>query len=112
MPFAAVPAQPLPLTVEQTEVMAQKQIKKHHIAIVLLHWFNALVWLAELSTGAALIVAPSLRVAPQWYLVLMEGIFGSRANMLRFHIACGITWTVVFVVYALFGGAITCTRRY
>src|SRR3954468_1790795 len=30
-----------------------------------------------------------------WYLQMMEGIFGSRANMLRFHIAVGLTWIAV-----------------
>ena len=49
---------PLPLTVERAEAMAQRQIKKHHVAIVLLHWFNAISWLLELSTGAGLIVSP------------------------------------------------------
>jgi formate dehydrogenase subunit gamma len=38
-----------------------------------------------------------------WYLQMMEGIFGSRANMLRFHIAVGLTWIAVFLVYAIFG---------
>jgi len=83
--------------------MAQRHIKKHHVAIVLLHWFNAISWLLELSTGAGLIVSPYYRFAPMWYLQMMEGVFGSRANMLRFHIAVGLTWTAVFLVYAIFG---------
>lgn len=94
---------PTPLTGEQAEAMAQRRIKKHHVAIVLLHWFNALSWLAELSTGAGLIVSPNYRFAPVWYLQMMEGLFGTRANMLRFHIAVGLTWIVAFAVYALFG---------
>ena len=32
---------PVPLSPEQAEAMAQRQIKKHHVAIMLLHWFNA-----------------------------------------------------------------------
>lgn len=103
MPFETIPDLPVPLTVEQAEAMAQQQVKKHHVAVVLLHWFNAIVWLCELTTGAALLVAPAYRVAPQWYLTMMEELFGSRANLLRFHIAIGITWTVVFLVYAIFG---------
>ena len=39
---------PVPLTAEQAEAMLQRQIKKHHVAIILLHWFNAFVWLFEL----------------------------------------------------------------
>jgi len=103
MSASAFPTVPTPLTGEQAEAMAQRQIKKHHVAIVLLHWFNAISWLLELSTGAGLIVSPYYRFAPMWYLQMMEGIFGARANMLRFHIAIGLTWTAVFLVYAIFG---------
>lgn len=103
MPFETIPNIPIALTAEQAEIMAQSQVKKHHVAIVLLHWFNAIVWLLELATGAALIVAPEYRFMPLWYLHLMEEIFGSRANLLRGHIAIGLTWIIVFLVYAIFG---------
>ena len=103
MSASAIPTTPGPLTGAQAEAMAQRQIKKHHVAIVLLHWFNAISWLLELVTGTALIVSPYYRFAPAWYLQMMEGIFSSRANMLRFHIAVGLTWITVFLVYAIFG---------
>ena len=103
MPFETIPDLPVPLTAEQAEVMAQNRIKKHHVAIVLLHWFNATVWLFELATGSALIVAPDYRFMPQWYLTLMEEAFGTRANLLRTHIALGMSWIVVFLAYAIFG---------
>jgi formate dehydrogenase gamma subunit len=98
-----IPMTPLPLAAEQAQTMAQKQIKKHHVAIMLLHWFNAVVWLAELATGTALVVSSHYRVMPYWYIRIVEGIFGSKANMLRFHIAVGVTWIVIFTVYAIFG---------
>jgi formate dehydrogenase subunit gamma len=103
MGASAIQTVPSPLTAEQAAAMAQRQIKKHHVAIVLLHWFNATTWLLELATGAALIVSPRYRFAPIWYLQMTEGIFGSRANILRFHIAVGLTWITVFLVYAVFG---------
>jgi formate dehydrogenase gamma subunit len=99
----SIPNHPVPLTFEQAEAMAQRQIKKHHVAIMLLHWFNAMVWLMELATGAALISSPHFRVAPYWYIAIVRGFFGSRAHMLWFHIAVGITWIVVFAVYGTFG---------
>jgi formate dehydrogenase gamma subunit len=82
---------------------SERMIKKHHVAIMLLHWFNAFVWLAELTTGAALIQSDRFRFAPQWYVELVTGVFGTRANMLRFHIAVGLTWIVVLAVYGIFG---------
>lgn len=103
MPFETIPNIPVPLTAEQAEIMAQNRIKKHHVAIVLLHWFNAIVWAFELATGSALIVGPEYRFMPQWYLTFMEEVFGTRANLLRAHIAIGMTWMIVFLVYAIFG---------
>jgi len=103
MPFETVPLEPVALTGAQAEQMSQRQFKKHHVAIILLHWFNAFVWLLELTTGVALISSPYFRVAPAWYLEILSSMFGSRANLLRFHIALGVTWTVVFLVYGVFG---------
>ena len=94
---------PAPITVEQAEAMSQRRIKKHHVAIMLLHWFNAIVWLCELTTGAALIASPYFRLMPYWYIDMMENLFGSRATMLQFHIVVGITWVSVFLVYGIFG---------
>ncbi|MGA9060003.1 MAG: cytochrome b/b6 domain-containing protein, partial [Terriglobia bacterium] len=107
----SIPINPVPLTFEQAEAMAQRQIKKHHVAIMLLHWFNAIVWLLELTTGAALISSPHFRIAPLWYIAIVQGFFGSRAHMLWFHIAVGITWIVVFAVYGTFGFRTYLTRE-
>ena len=103
MDLQTIPATPEPLTFAEAEAMAQRQIKKHHVAIILLHWFNATVWLTELATGAALISSPHFRIAPLWYIAIVQGFFGSRAHMLWFHIAVGITWISVFAVYGTFG---------
>lgn len=94
---------PQHLGVAEIDALSQRQIKKHHVAIMLLHWFNAIVWLLELGTGLALISSPYFRLAPQWYISIIQGFFHSRGNMLHFHIAVGITWTVVFLVYGIFG---------
>jgi formate dehydrogenase subunit gamma len=99
----AIPSTPLPLTAEQADGMMQLRLKKHHVAIILLHWFNASTWFFELTTGLALIVSRYFRVAPAWYLALVEGVFGTRANMLRFHVALGLLWIFVFLVYGIFG---------
>jgi formate dehydrogenase gamma subunit len=99
----AIPASPVPLSADQAEAMLQRRLKKHDVAIVLLHWFNAATWILEVATGAAIIVSPYFRIAPQWYTSLVEGIFGGRANLLTFHVALGLTWISVFLVYGIFG---------
>jgi formate dehydrogenase subunit gamma len=99
----AIPTQPVPLTADEAEAMLQRQVKKHHVAIILLHWFNAYVWLFELVTGLAIISSPLFRVVPGWYITIVEGFFGSRANMLTAHIVVGLAWIFVFLVYGIFG---------
>jgi formate dehydrogenase subunit gamma len=96
-------AMAVPLSFAQTEAMRQRQVKKHHVAIILLHWFNATTWLVELSTGAALLSSPYFRIVPGWYLDAMQDLFGTRANLLRIHVALGVAWIGVFLVYGLFG---------
>jgi formate dehydrogenase subunit gamma len=99
----ALPLAPLPLTADEAEAMFQRQIKKHHVAIILLHWFNAITWIFEVATGAALISSRLFRVAPEWYLAIVNGLFGTRGNLLRFHVALGLAWICVFLVYGIFG---------
>ena len=103
MKISEIPTHPIPLTGEQAEAMEQRHLKKHHLAIILLHWSNALVWLIELVTGLALISSPAFRIAPDWYITVVEGIFGTRAAMLQVHVAVGIAWGVVFLAYGIFG---------
>lgn len=98
-----IPATPLPLSAEQAERMLQLQVKKHHVAMMLLHWFNAVVWLLLLVTGLALIVSPYYRVVPAAYIRIVEGVFNSRANLLQFHVGVGLLWIFVFLVYGVFG---------
>jgi len=99
----AIPLAPVPLTADEAEAMLQRQIKKHHVAIILLHWFNAITWILEVSTGASLISSRLFRVAPEWYLAIVNGLFGTRGNLLRFHVALGLAWIGVFLVYGIFG---------
>ncbi len=103
MRTSAIPLEPVPLTADQAEVMLQHQLKKHYLTSILLHWSNAIVWLLELLTGAALISSPYFRVAPQWHLAIVQDVFGTRASLLQFHVVVGITWLVVFIVYGIFG---------
>ena len=90
-------------SVEERAKMAHRYIKKHDVAAVILHWFNALVWLLELLTGAGLIVSEHYRFVPLWFTDILLGLFGSRTNMLHFHIALGVIWTGVLLVYGIFG---------
>jgi formate dehydrogenase gamma subunit len=100
---STLPLEPVPLTSEQAREMRRHQIKKHDVAMVWLHWWNAAVWFLEVTTGLALITSRFFRVAPEWYLGIVQGIFGTRAQMLQFHVALGLLWIFVYLVYGIFG---------
>jgi len=100
---AAYRPNPEELSTAERAAMAGRQLKKHDVAAILLHWFNALVWLAELATGTALIVAERYVLVPAWFRDIVTGLFGSGANMLLFHIVLGVLWSGVLLVYGVFG---------
>jgi len=93
----------LPLTFEEREELKKKKIKKHDIATIYLHWFNATVWFIELITGSALIISKYYKFTPHFWQKLWMEIFGTRANMLKFHIFTGVLWIIVLLIYAVFG---------
>jgi hypothetical protein len=41
-------------------------------------------WVPLVATGAALVVSPHFRIAPEWYATLFERILGGRASLLTF----------------------------
>jgi formate dehydrogenase subunit gamma len=100
---SVIPANRVPLGAEEAEAMRQRLFKKHHLAIILLHWFNAAVWFLELATGLALISSPLFRLAPAWYVEMVHGVFGTRGQLLTFHVMLGLAWIAVYLVYGVFG---------
>jgi len=71
--------------------------------------------LFELVTGLALVTSPLFRVVPRWYVALVEGVFGSRAHILQFHIALGVAWIAValpvLLLLGLAAGLVALRRR-
>ncbi len=94
---------PRHLSFEEKRVLANRVMKKHGVAGVTLHWVNALSWFALIFTGTALLSADYLRFAPNWYIEMMDGIFGTRSAMLHFHIAVGVFWLTTLLLYGIFG---------
>ncbi len=91
------------LTFEEKRVLASRVMKKHGVAGVTLHWVNAISWFFLIFTGAALLSADYLRVVPEWYLDMMNGIFGTRGALLHFHITIGVLWVSTLLLYGIFG---------
>ena len=68
--------------------------KKHNLANILTHWFNVAMWLMLLPTGIAIICSPRLGLSPVWMQEAYRNIFGSTANLIRFHYSLGLIWVI------------------
>ncbi len=95
--------QPPPLTAVEKDKMRQRYMKKHDVAVMLLHWFNAVSWFFLLLTGAGLLISPHYKVMPKFFLEITAGLFSGRATMLEFHIWLGVTWILVITTNTIFG---------
>ncbi len=94
---------PPELTAAEKDVMRQRKMKKHDVAIMLVHWFNAITWIFMLFTGAALIVSSFYKFAPDFYINIVRGMFETPGNLIEFHIWLGVIWIFVFLAYTIFG---------
>lgn len=94
---------PRHLTFEEKRILANRVMKKHGVAGVTLHWVNAISWFLLIFTGIALLSADYLRIAPQWYVNMVENIFGARSALLHFHIAVGVFWVSTLLLFGIFG---------
>jgi len=81
--------------------MALKMIRRHSPKSIFLHWFNAACWFFLLFTGVGLLDNKDLQPFGMWWVHLMQGVFGSAANLLLAHEACGLLWASVMFLYAL-----------
>lgn len=91
------------LTSKEIDVMRQRRMKKHHVSTILLHWFNAIIWLFMLMTGVGLLVSSHYKVAPRFFIDIVHGLFSGPAQMLKFHIWLGIVWIIVMATHTIFG---------
>jgi formate dehydrogenase gamma subunit len=81
----------------------QPILLRHDTAIILLHWFNAIVWLIQVVTGAGLLASSGYQVTPDLLNRPLLEIFGSTATLLDFHITVGLIWLAVLLFYGIFG---------
>ena len=71
---------PPELKASEKDKLRQRKMKKHDVAIMLVHWFNALTWILMLITGTGLIVSAYYKFAPEFYTNIVHGIFGSPGD--------------------------------
>lgn len=91
------------IPVEERRRLREKKIKKHNLANILTHWFNVASWLMLLPTGIAIISSPRLGLAPVWWQELFRNMYGTTANLIRFHYTIGLIWIVILTFNILVG---------
>jgi len=83
--------------------LRQKQFKKHNLANILTHWFNVASWLMLLPTGIAIISSPRLGITPLWWQETFRNLFGSAANLIKFHYTIGFIWIFILLFNVFVG---------
>ncbi|HWQ84445.1 MAG TPA: cytochrome b/b6 domain-containing protein [Anaerolineales bacterium] len=91
------------IPVEERRRLREKKYKKHNLANILTHWFNAAAWLMLLPTGIAIISSPRLGLSPDWLQELFRSMFSSTANLIRFHYTVGLIWVAILTFNILIG---------
>ena len=91
------------LTLEERKALLYRQVKKHDVANIMLHWFNVACWVFLLSTGLGILISPFFRVIPENWNVFIRNAFGGLANLRQFHKAIGLLWVFVLTYNVVLG---------
>ena len=91
------------IPVSERKRLRAKMYKKHNLANILTHWYNVAMWLMLLPTGIAIISSPRLGLSPVWWQETFRNLFGSSANLIRFHYTLGLLWIFVLSFNILLG---------
>lgn len=83
--------------------MASRQIKRHDVSDIRIHWFNAACWLVLLVTGLGLIKNEQLNPLGAWFPDMLRAPFGGGstggAALLVIHEVVGVLWVLGIAWY-------------
>lgn len=91
------------IPLEERKRLKTKQIKKHNVANILTHWFNAAMGALLVLTGLGILFSPRLGIVPGLWLDFTRNLFGGTANLIRFHYTIGLIWLGVLTFNVLVG---------
>ncbi|MBT4285743.1 MAG: cytochrome B6 [Deltaproteobacteria bacterium] len=81
--------------------MEQGMITRHSKFAIFMHWFNAACWLFLLATGLGLIDNGTLSPVGTGWPHMLKQLFNGGGNLLAAHVTVGITWSLMFLVFAI-----------
>ena len=79
----------------------EQMLRRHTVDAMIMHWFNTICWFFLLATGVGLIDNPVLQPLGMWWVNAMQYLFGGPVLLLDAHIAVGVVWSLVFLVYGV-----------
>jgi formate dehydrogenase subunit gamma len=91
------------LSLAEHKRLRAKKIKKHGLANIVTHWFNAFSWLLLLLTGLGILGNPNLKIMPQGYIDFMKNLFGGIGGLVETHKLFGLIWLFVIMYNVLLG---------
>jgi len=91
------------LTLAERKRLRAKKIRKHGLANIVTHWFNAVSWFVLLLTGLGILGNPNLRLMPQGYVDFMRNLFGGIGGLVESHKVLGLVWLFVITYNVLLG---------
>lgn len=91
------------LSLAERKRLRAKKIKKHGLANIVTHWFNAFSWFLLLLTGLGILGNPNLKIMPQGYIDFMKNLFGGIGGLVETHKVFGLIWLFVITYNVLLG---------
>lgn len=76
-------------------------ILRHNRSDILLHWSNAVLFIALLLTGTGLLDNPDLAPFGHAYPAFMRDLVGGGGALLSLHIVLGCLWMFALLLYAI-----------
>ena len=83
--------------------MSKNMVKRHTVAGIFIHWFNAVCWLFLLLTGLGLVNNPDLAPLGSGFANGIRAVFGGGAGLFWAHVSVGAVWAAVWLLFILIG---------
>ncbi len=81
----------------QPRANAPSTLPRHPAGMRFLHWFNLFSWFLLLPTGTALMSTSDFALFGTGFSEWLAGVAGGKANLIWFHAAWGMLWSVITV---------------
>lgn len=75
-------------------------LQRHSFGAIIMHWFNALIFIALLLSGLGMLRIPEVMILGSWWSDFLDAVFGA-AVLLDSHIIFGFVWIFSILFYSV-----------